>query len=553
VRHEGGRPADARAADGAGAFPEGPLLLGGFMASGKTTVGRILAGRLRMPFLDADEEIARRAGRSVRAIFAEVGEEGFRCLEAETVRDLLSLRRVGIALGGGALTDPALREEIRRRGTLVVLGVSAPAALERAAAEPGRRPLLEDPARAEALLASREAAYASGHLRVETEGLSPEAVAEAILRLLPADLRAGSSGGGRAIRPIRLEARCSAGTAPVLIGPGLLPGLSEGLPGLPPAPFHRVSDDRVGPLYADRTGPAKGASLLPRGEASKSLGRVARLYGDFLASGLDRGDRVVALGGGVVGDAAGFAAATWLRGVPLIQCPTSLLAQVDSSLGGKVGVDLPEGKNLVGAFHFPVGVVMDLDCLQTLPEEEFRQGLGEAVKYAVGEEPALLDRLDESRREIRAREPEALLGLVSECARIKLALVAEDERELSGARARLNLGHTVGHGLEASGGYGEWKHGDGVAVGLAVALELAVRRGEYGRARADRVLALMEALGLPRRPDRPFEAVAPFVARDKKFRGGRYRLVLPREGERCRLEEVPSEELREAYEALRGD
>jgi 3-dehydroquinate synthetase len=314
-----------------------------------------------------------------------------------------------------------------------------------------------------------------------------------------------------------------------------------------------VSDELTGPLYASRIGRRRGLALLPRGEAAKALDRVRDLYEAFAEAGLDRGSRVVALGGGTVGDSAGFAAATWMRGIDLIQCPTTLLAMVDSSLGGKVGVDLPQGKNLVGAFHLPVASVMDVDCLGTLPEEEFRQGLAEAVKYGFGEDPDFLRRFADRRASILGRDPTVLIDLVRDCARMKLRVVAEDERETGGARARLNLGHTVAHGLEAASGYGGWKHGDAVAVGLAAALILGAHLGTCGDGYVREGIDLIRSLGLPARPDRSWEEILPFLLRDKKFRDGRPRLVIPREGTRCELREVPLEELRRAYEELARD
>jgi 3-dehydroquinate synthetase/shikimate kinase len=582
-------------------FPAAPLFLGGFMASGKSTVGPILAERLGVPFLDADDLIEQRAGISAAEIFAREGEEAFRRREAEVIEELLALRGLVAALGGGALTNPELRRRIRQGATLAILSVSAETALLRGGA-PGSRPRpLLDPTQVSSLLASRAEAYASGHLTVDTDRLSPEEVARRILEGLPEATGRGdllifcrpqgtateegmppearpliAPVGGKTKRtaaptdpvspfhvfptegrfggslPEILDARgvpsaMTAETGGALIGRGLLGQLEEILPGETP---YLVSDELVGPLYAPRVGRRRGLALLPRGEAAKTLERVRDLYEAFAEAGLDRGSRVIALGGGTVGDSAGFAAATWMRGIDLIQCPTTLLAMVDSSLGGKVGVDLPRGKNLVGAFHRPVASVMDVDCLSTQSEEEFRQGLAEAVKYGFGEDPDFLLRFAGRRASILARDPVILAELVRDCARMKLAVVAEDERETGGARARLNLGHTVAHGLEAASGYDGWKHGDAVAVGLATVLILGTRLGTCGKDYAREGIDLIRSLGLPARPDRSWEEIRPFLLRDKKFRYGRPRLVIPREGTRCELREVPLEELHRAYEEL---
>ncbi|HOD74328.1 MAG TPA: 3-dehydroquinate synthase family protein, partial [Candidatus Bipolaricaulis anaerobius] len=335
------------------------------------------------------------------------------------------------------------------------------------------------------------------------------------------------------------------GGSEVFIGPGILREVPALVPGGDRACI--VGDEITAPLFAPLLAPGEGAYLLPRGEGAKTLPQVQALYDHFARSSVDRATPVAALGGGTVGDCAGFAAATWMRGVPLIQCPTTLLAMVDSAIGGKTGVNLPQGKNLVGAFHHPIAVVADVGCLQTLPAEEFRQGLAEAVKYALGEDQTLLGELEELRPPILARDPAALARLVERCVRLKLAVVAEDGDETRGIRDRLNLGHTVGHALEAASGF-RWKHGDAVATGLAVALTLGERLGSCSSSFVARGRELLGALGLPRRPDLPWGELLPFLGLDKKFRCGQCRFVLPVEGARCEVRPLSLGELEEAYE-----
>jgi len=510
------------------------------MASGKSSVGHLVAQRLGAAFLDVDALIEAKSGRRIADIFTEEGEAAFRRMEAATVRELLPLRRVVVALGGGALTDPALRREIRETGTLAILAVSAGEALRRAKNAPDERPLLH-PERAATLLASRTEAYADGHLAIETDGKTVEAVAAELLRALP------TPGRTTPVQTVQVEGRHAAGITTLFVGCGLLPKLKDLLAIRAMKMPFVVGDTLTAALFAPNVRGARGLARLPRGEEAKSLDAVRGLYDAFADAKLDRSDAVLALGGGTVGDSAGFAAATWMRGVKLIQCPTTLLAQVDSSLGGKVGVNLPQGKNLVGAFHQPEVVLADVATLQTLADEEFRQGLGEAVKYAVGEDPALLPWLEAERHHILRRRPETLVKLVSWCARLKLAVVEEDERETSSARARLNLGHTVAHGLEAATDFEGWKHGDAVAAGLAAALALGVREGSCSPSFAERVSALLDAFGLRRRGDLPWERIRPFIEQDKKFTGGRSRLVLPVEGEKCALREMPLAALEAGY------
>lgn len=332
----------------------------------------------------------------------------------------------------------------------------------------------------------------------------------------------------------------------VVVGEGLLSRLAD-FTGSEETPFV-VADGITGPLFAEFLGARRGYFTLPRGEEGKNLENLSAIYAALAAAGVDRSGTILALGGGVVGDTAGFAAATWMRGIRLLNCPTTLLAQVDSAIGGKTGVNLPEGKNLVGAFHPAEWVFSDVECVRSQTDEDFRQGLGEAVKYGIGEDWEFFGWLEENARAILRRSLPALRTLVAECSRMKLAVVAEDEHERSGARARLNLGHTVGHALETASGY-RWRHGDGVAAGMMVVGRLALRLGEFREEEMIRLERLLEAFRIPYRPDMPWDEIAPFLARDKKFFGGAPRLVLPRTGERCRLRnDATLAALRDAYE-----
>ena len=267
--------------------------------------------------------------------------------------------------------------------------------------------------------------------------------------------------------------------------------------------------------------------LLPDGERFKGLATVARAYEALVRAGADRGTVVVAIGGGVVGDTAGFAAATYLRGLPLVQVPTTLLAQVDSSVGGKVGVNLPQGKNLVGAFYRPRLVVADTDVLQTLPRREFRAGLYEVVKYAVIDSPSLFDLLQADLSAVFARRPDIVGRVVAECCRIKARVVSADERE-AGLRRILNFGHTAGHALEAITRYRRFRHGEAVAYGMLGAAHLAVGRGALAEADRERLARLLAQMGpLPPVADLNVSEALGAVRRDKKVVDGRLHFVLP--------------------------
>jgi len=292
-------------------------------------------------------------------------------------------------------------------------------------------------------------------------------------------------------------------------------------------------NERVGGCRAEfeSAGFEVEVATVPPGEASKSLDRAEVLFDQLVAMKADRHVGVVALGGGVVGDLAGFVAATYARGLPLLMVPTTLLAQVDSSVGGKVGVNHPRAKNIIGAFHQPVGVWIDTASLDTLPAREIRCGLAEVVKYGVILDPEFFASLEAEADAILALEPGVIRRLVAHCCRLKADVVTRDEREETGLRAVLNFGHTVGHAIEAVAGYeGAYRHGEAVAVGMVAECRLAERLGWVGPDLGDRLDGLLRRFGLPTEaPGLDAGALVDAMGRDKKNRSGRTRFVLPRE------------------------
>ena len=339
----------------------------------------------------------------------------------------------------------------------------------------------------------------------------------------------------------------------IAIGPGLIDQagvLCRPLLAAPKATI--VSDETVAPLYAarlaasfDKAGVKTSAVTVPAGESSKEFTAFGRLVNELLDQRPDRKTTLVALGGGVVGDITGFAAAVLLRGVDFIQVPTTLLAQVDSSVGGKTAINHPLGKNMVGAFHQPAAVIADTDTLATLPAREYASGLAEVAKYGAIRDRTFLDWIEAHAQALVAREPAALAHAIRRSCEIKAAIVAEDERE-SGARALLNFGHTFGHAIESAAGYGNWLHGEAVAVGMALAARFSVRQGRLGPAEADRLVALLERLGLPvAAPAFPAERWLEFMGRDKKNEGGRVTLILlDGLGQGAVVRDAPETELR---------
>jgi shikimate kinase / 3-dehydroquinate synthase len=486
------------------ALPAGrALVFVGFMGAGKTSAARRLAQRFGTDVIDADAVIAEHLGMPIDRCFAERGEARFRELESELVGGMLERAEGGIySLGGGALHSERIRAALERHLT-ILLDVDVNAAWEPAA---GRgRPLARDPQEFRALYIRRRPMYmaAADVVLPADERDRVDDALPSILALAGARTRSRpSAGGGGRIR--LLWATSDSGDYPVFVGRGLL-----GVP-LSPVPGQGfcITDTEVGPRYAERLGPLAATITIPAGEQHKSLGTAERVWIWLSEQGMTQSDHVVALGGGVVGDLAGFVAATYQRGVPIVQIPTTLVAQVDSAYGGKTGVDLPTGKNYVGAYHQPSSVVADVETLATLPREETAAGYAEVVKTALIAGGDLWERVR------TGVDPDA--DVIFACARTKLAVVAMDERD-AGLRQVLNLGHTVGHAIETVTGYARYRHGEAVGLGLLTTLRLSGQEGLRGE-----VATLLAARGLPTRldDDLDIDAVIAATARDKKRRSG---------------------------------
>jgi 3-dehydroquinate synthase len=354
---------------------------------------------------------------------------------------------------------------------------------------------------------------------------------------------------------IRIDVATPSRRYPVLVGEGLAGQLGSHLDAIGfPAYRIVVSSPRVWGLYAESLKATIGACptvIVPDGERSKHLRTVQRIYDGLTAAAADRGSGLVAVGGGVIGDMAGFAAATYLRGVPVAHVPTTLLAQVDSAIGGKTGVNLREGKNLVGAFHQPSAVLVDPGFLVTLNGREYRAGLYEAVKYGVACSLDLFARIERDLDALVARKTAATTPMIVECCRIKAKIVSEDERE-SGARRVLNFGHTAGHAFEAITAYRRFKHGEAVAIGMRVAMAVALARGVVAASDADRFDALLARMGrLPAIDDLRTPDLLTAAARDKKVVDGQLHFALPTGIGRVEIvTDVTADELRAALVAV---
>jgi len=473
------------------------LVFVGFMGAGKTSAARTAAATLGTEPLDSDREVERRIGGSIEAFFDARGEAAFRTLEEEVVLELLNREDARVvALGGGALASERVREALAEH-VVVHLEVTPEDAWHRAN---GRgRPLARDYGRFAQLHRDRSAVYeATAH------AVLPPAERDVVRHALPALERLREAPPGTRL----VWARSASGSYPVFFGRGLLAsGFFHPLDGR----RLEVSDETVAGIHV--LPEAHARTTVPPGEGEKTLARAEEVLRWLAREGAGREDLVVAVGGGVVGDLAGFCAATYQRGVRCVQVPTTLVAQVDSAYGGKTGVDLPEGKNYVGAFHQPSAVLVDPSVLETLPAAERAAGYAEVVKTALVAGGALWSRVREG------AEPDD--ATIFGCLRAKLVVVAEDERD-EGRRMALNLGHTAAHAVEAATGYARYRHGEAVAVGLLCALRLSEREA----LRAE-VAGLLGARGLPLTYEGPPpEEVLAFLARDKKRREGRVGWVL---------------------------
>jgi len=490
------------------------IFLLGLSGSGKSTVGRILAERLGKPLFDIDALIEKECGKRIATIFAQQGEEHFRALETSVLARVASTEQSAvIATGGGIVVRRENLTLMRKHGVCIYLSVDPATALQRLRAQhavaqvdgisPEIRPLLagSDPlTKLQNLLTTRAERYEDAHFTCSTEGKSAEQVAQEIIAMLI------SSGEISGIVPL-VRRILVGGGYDVVVDWGGLGRLGYYLKrlALPPRIF-LITDSNVKKLYGSMlAGTLLAAGFdpymytVPAGEASKSPSQLSAIYDWLLEQRAERREAIVALGGGVVGDMAGYAAATYLRGVPLIQVPTSLLAQVDAAIGGKTGINHPRGKNLIGAFYHPRLVLADPATLLTLPARERTEGWAEVVKYGIILDTKLVALLEENAEILRdfSHPPAQLLcQIIAQCIALKAAIIEEDERE-QGRRAILNYGHTVAHALENVAGYGELLHGEAVSIGMVVAAAIAQQAEMFTKTGVTRQNRLLKALGLP--------------------------------------------------------
>lgn len=513
------------------------IVLTGFMGTGKSRIGQRLAKKLRMSYVDTDELIEKREKESIPAIFKKKGEEYFRQLETQVAKEVVLLDNYVISTGGGIVLRKENIEALRKNALIVCLFAS-PEVIFKRTKENEDRPLLEvndRKKRIEELLRMRKPFYKKADLKVDTSKLSGEEVVEEIVKFLgKRKFLEESNGYKMRIVDINLEGERS---YPVYIGADIS-DLGKTAKGLPLGDqILIVSDDRIYNLYGNTVKSSLEESnfnvstvCVPEGEISKSLSQVEKLYALCAQLKLDRSATILGLGGGVIGDLAGFTASTYLRGVNFLLLPTTLLAQVDASIGGKVGVDLPAGKNLVGSFYQPKFVYMALETLRTLEPKQIKEGLAEVVKYGVIKDKELFCYLEKNVKKLKNLDKDTAQFIIERSVKIKRRVVEEDEREERGKRQVLNFGHTIGHAIEAATDYEEYTHGEAVSVGMVAAARISEKLDFIAKDLVERLRELLKTIGLPVKMEKVDEdKLWDVLYRDKKVRAGRLNFVLPKD------------------------
>jgi len=495
------------------------VVLTGFMGTGKTTVGRVLADRLGFAFVDTDAVIESRHG-AIKSIFVERGEEAFRAIERDLAAELAEQSGVVISTGGRMMLDPANVTSLSRNGRVFCLVATPEVILERVIADEARidRPLLSVPDPHQTiveLLSERDPEYRR-FAQLTTDARSPETIAADIATLARSD-------------PRRFAVDTPTGDYDFSVGAAILPFVRQ-LAGVD-GQLVIVTDEATADFYLASCSTPDHAIVLPSGPGRrKSLEQVSYVYDALLDARVDRSATIVSLGDSVVGDIAAFAAATYLRGVELVHCPTDLIAMIDTSVGGKVGLDTRHGRNLIGLYKQPSAVIADIATLQTLDARHFSAGLAEVLKHGLIADSELLAQLETGGWNDEGRQLPGALGdmqsLVAQAVQVKIAIVQEDPFE-SGRREVLNLGHTFAHAFEQVDADG-LIHGEAVAIGIVAAARLSAAVGNFPAEDVTRIEGLVERLGLsialPHR--QRVEAIIEAMTRDKKRRRGRQRFVL---------------------------
>ena len=544
------------------------------MGSGKTSVGRALAKKLNKRFLDSDHEIEARTGVPIATIFEIEGEVSFRQREADMIRELCQLDGIVLATGGGAILNPQSRALLREAGTVIYLQASIGSILHRTRFDK-KRPLLRtaDPRKKlEELEAQRDPLYREiAHVVVETGYPHLNSLVQMVIDKLPEELKQEAQAQQLAsqlatkmkddmkeyqVEGAALTVALSDRSYPIFIQENLLSHSDILERSIRAKRLVIITNDVVAPLYLERLqtqlenlGKQVSAIILPDGEVHKTWESLMKIFDGLLEQQCDRHTMLIALGGGVIGDMVGFAAASYMRGIPFVQVPTTLLSQVDSSVGGKTGINHPLGKNMIGAFYQPQAVIADIASLQTLPDKEISAGLAEIIKMAAILDCAFFEWLEQNMQALRQRDPVALAHAIKRSCELKAQIVASDERE-SGVRAILNFGHTFAHAIEAGLGYGTWLHGEAVGCGMVMAADLSHRLNYIDYVTKTRIIHLIEAAGLPIvAPDLGEQTWIDLMQVDKKNEAGIIKFILLKPLGQALITSAPADVLKATLQA----
>lgn len=499
------------------------IILTGFMGTGKTTVGRLLAKELGYEFIDTDELIMNRYGQTISQIFREKGEKAFRQIEAEVAKELAQRRGCVISTGGRMMLDPENAAVLEQSGRVFCLVATPEEIIQRVSADTTtERPLLKVPnplERVIELLHQRKEGYNRFPQMITSEKL-PEEVAKMLSGIIMSPLE------------LRLPIAVQQAQYEFMVGGGILPYVTQ-LAGIV-GQVAVITDQKVGSLYARSLGQTDIIIQIPSGQQVKTLSTVQSICEQLVDSGFDRSGTILALGGSVISELAGFVAAVYMRGVNLVQCPTSLLAMIDTCIGGKTGVNLPQGNNLIGIFKQPKAVIADVATLQSLPPEEFVSGMAEVIKHAlISNNTKLLESVEQGNWSVKEGEllPSLvdLQNLVAQAIQVKIHIIQEDPFEKE-RRLLLNFGHTFGHAIEHASEY-SLTHGAAVAIGMVAATNLSARLGFCHPSLQERVESILQKNGLPTRlpPEVQPDQLLAALGHDKKRKKGRLRFVLIRD------------------------
>ena len=518
------------------------IFITGFSGTGKTSVSREAARRLGWQFVDLDGEIVRAAGKSIESIFAEEGESGFRRIETERLVATSVNERQVVSTGGGIIMSERNRQIMEESGVIVCLEARPETIYHRLEKQnkgrgPVVRPMLtaSDPLnRIRSLKDKRQFNYTLAHWTVHTDHLAPGEAAKEVIRAWKLLSTRNNNNTSDDYDDLAAVVRTSAGDYPVWVGWGIIEELGERIRRiLTPQTAYVITDEGVS-RQARRVQLALEAAdmpthmfIMPPGEQHKTLDTVQHIYKWLAERKAERGHLVLAVGGGVVGDLAGYVAATYLRGMPFAQVPTSLLAMMDASIGGKAAVDLPQGKNLVGAFYQPKFVLADVETLRTLPKRDITSGWAEAIKHGLILDKGLLTIFERQSELVKALKPEVATDVIRRSVAIKVDIVSQDEKETLGVRVLLNYGHTIGHAIEASAGYGELLHGEAVSIGMMGSAYIGNAMGLMSDAEVERQCTILQKFDLPTSySNLNVAAVTEAMQSDKKTSGKTIRWVL---------------------------